>query len=274
MIGFIGTVFSPWYHWSGRGRPQNHVCLNVVTRGGGPSRFTMTDRGEGALKQSAGALQIGPSRMAWRDGSLVIDIDERGAAPSFGRVRGQITLTPKAVTGVEAVLDAGARHIWRPFAPVSRIKVQLEDQSWTGHGYFDANFGTRPLEADFRRWTWGRYGAGDRAVVFYDGVRRDGSALALAVEIAGGKVSPIAAPPLVAMKRTGWLLPRQTRADPGTVPRQTAMLLDAPFYSRASVQVTVGGARLEGMHEALDLDRYAWPWLKPMIALRVPRSRS
>ena len=26
-----------------------------------------------------------------------------------------------------------------------------------GHGYFDANFGTRALEQDFDYWTWGRF---------------------------------------------------------------------------------------------------------------------
>lgn len=272
MIGFIGTVFSPWYHWSGRRRPQDHVCLNVVTRGGGWPRFTMTDRHEAALRQSAGALKIGLSRMAWEGGRLVIDIDERGAPPLFGRVRGRITLTPAAVTAVEAVLDAGARHIWRPFAPVARISVDLEGQSWTGHGYFDANFGTRPLEEDFRRWTWGRYGAGDRAVIFYDGLRRDGSELALAVEVQGGQVRPVSPPPLAPLPRTGWLLPRETRADPGTQPRQTAMMLDAPFYSRAAVEVQVAGTRMTGMHEALDLDRYAQ--FRPLVAFRVPRYRA
>ncbi|MCW1920215.1 carotenoid 1,2-hydratase [Rhodobacter sp. KR11] len=271
MIGFIGTVFSPWYHWSGRGRPDNHVCLNVVTRGGGVPRFTMTDRGAGALRQSADTLQIGPSRMHWTGGALVIDIDEAGAPPLFGRVKGRITLTPQAVTETEAVLDAAAHHIWRPFAPVSRITVELGGQSWQGHGYFDANFGARPLEADFRRWTWGRYAAKDRSVVFYDGLRRDGSTLALAVQTSDGVVTPIAAPPLTRLPRTGWLLPRETRADPGTKPRQKAMLLDAPFYSRAAVEVSLQGETMQGMHEALDLDRYAWPWLKPMIALRVPR---
>ncbi|NBZ86424.1 carotenoid 1,2-hydratase [Stagnihabitans tardus] len=275
MIGFIGTVFSPWYHWSGRRRPQNHVCLNVVTWGGSP-RFTMTDRGESALRQSRESLQIGPSRMTWANGALVIEIDEKGAAPRFGRVRGKITLTPEAVTRVEAVLDPGARHIWRPFAPLSRIKVELDGQpAWKGHGYFDANFGARPLETDFRRWTWGRYAASGRGVVFYDGLRRDGSTLGLSLGFdALGQVTETEAPPLVAMKPTAWRLPRETRADAGTTPRQTAMLLDAPFYSRAAVDVTLGGEQFTGVHEALDLDRYAWPWLKPMIALRVPRSRA
>ena len=30
IIGFIGSVFSPWYYWSKRKDPQNHVCINVA----------------------------------------------------------------------------------------------------------------------------------------------------------------------------------------------------------------------------------------------------
>ena len=52
VIGFIGSVFSPWYAWSGRRNPQNHVCLNVATYGPG-GRFTMTDRGTAATKEPA-----------------------------------------------------------------------------------------------------------------------------------------------------------------------------------------------------------------------------
>lgn len=275
MIGFIGTVFSPWYHWSGRGDPADHVCLNVVTKGGGPARFTMTDRGRGSLAQSRDRLQIGPSRLHWTGSSLRIDIDERGAPPLFGHLRGRITLTPRAVTGVEAALDPAGRHVWRPFAPLARIRVELEGRpSWEGHGYFDANFGSRPLETDFRRWTWGRHAGADEAVIFYDGVRRDGGQLALAVRIApDGTVRSIAPPPPVGLPRTGWLLPRSTRSDPGSRPRILSTMLDAPFYSRAAVEVTLEGRRLSGVHETLDLDRYARPWLKPMIALRVPRRR-
>jgi len=31
IIGFIGSVFSPWYRWSGRRNPANHCCINVAT---------------------------------------------------------------------------------------------------------------------------------------------------------------------------------------------------------------------------------------------------
>lgn len=275
MIAFLGTVFSPWYHWSGRGDPLNHCCLNVVTKGGGRSLFTMTDRGRGQLRQSKDTLGIGGSRVHWTGRQLVIDVDEPGSAPAFGHLKGRITLTPQAVTGVQADLDAGGVHVWRPFAPLSSIHVDLSNgPAWEGHGYFDANFGARPLEADFRRWTWGRYAGGDRAVIFYDGLRRDGGTLALALETgASGAVRSVAPPPEAALPRTGWLMPRTTRADAGTVPRQTVSLLDAPFYSRSAVTARIGGADMAGVHEALDLDRYAWPWLKPMIAMRVPRRK-
>ncbi|PWL34545.1 MAG: carotenoid 1,2-hydratase, partial [Marivita sp. XM-24bin2] len=33
IIGFIGSVFSPWYRWSGRKNPEDHVCINVATYG-------------------------------------------------------------------------------------------------------------------------------------------------------------------------------------------------------------------------------------------------
>ena len=69
VIGFIGSVFSPWYAWSGRRNPADHCCINVALYGRG-GRWTMTDRGEAALRTSREALQVGPSRMAW-DGSAL-----------------------------------------------------------------------------------------------------------------------------------------------------------------------------------------------------------
>lgn len=48
-------------------------------------------------------------------------------------------------------------------------------------------------------------------------------------------------------------------------------MLDAPFYCRAAIERTVDGETNTGAHEALDLDRFAAPWLEPMLALRVPR---
>ena len=88
VIGFIGSVFSPWYAWSGRRDPENHVCINVATCGPG-GRFTMTDRGRGALRQSPRRFEVGPSAMTWERGTLVIDVNEISGPPAIGRVRGR-----------------------------------------------------------------------------------------------------------------------------------------------------------------------------------------
>ncbi len=272
MIGFIGSVFSPWYRWSGRRDPADHCCINVATYGPG-GRFTMTDRGRAALRQTAEALTVGPSRMRWTGTQLIVDIDEWGAPPLVTPVRGRITLTPQAVTGVEVALDPAGRHLWRPFAPVARIEVDLtQGHRWQGHGYLDANFGTRALEADFTRWSWGRFPLREGAACLYDAEGLDGTRLGLALRVApDGSVRQVEAPPLTPFRRTLWALRRETRADPGVTPRQRMAMLDAPFYSRSLVETQLWGEPSVGVHEALDLTRFARPWLKPMIALRVPR---
>ncbi len=236
----------------------------------------MTDRGRAALRQSADTLQVGPSSMHWDGTRLVIDIDEVSSLPLVSRVRGAITLTPKAVSGVDLALTPDRAHIWRPFAPLCDIDVQLEATGWQwqGHGYFDANFGTRALEQDFRFWTWGRFPTRDGAVCFYDATRRDGTTLDCAVGFdPDGTARLVDAPPLATFKRSLWQIRRDTRADPGTTPRQVMNMLDAPFYSRSAVTTRINGEDVTGVHEALDLDRFEMPLVKAMLALRVPRRR-
>ena len=268
-------MFSPWYRWSGRRDPQDHVCLNVATYGRGGGHFTMTDRGRPALRQSPDAFQVGPSAMRWDGGRLVIDVNEISGLPRVARLRGQVVLTPSAVTEVELALSPDGAHVWRPFAPVSRISVDLgPGLRWQGHGYFDANFGTRALEADFRHWTWGRFPHAGGATCFYDAERADGSLLAEALHIdAAGGVSRIEPPPLLPVRRSLWAVKRQTRGDAGTRPRQVMAMLDAPFYTRSVVETRLGGEISHGVHEALDLRRFKGPWLMPMLAVRVPRRR-
>lgn len=236
-------------------------------------RFTMTDRGRSALRQSPDRLRIGPSSVHWTGQELVIDVDEWGALPMVTPVRGRVVLTPRAVTGTEVLLTPDAAHLWRPFAPIADIEVSLtQGHKWRGHGYFDANFGTRALETDFSFWTWGRYPLRDRTMCFYDATLRDGRHFDLAVEITpDGQVRETHAPPSTRFKRSPWAVRRETRADPGTTPRPHLSLLEAPFYSRSLVETQIAGQTTIGMHEALDLTRFRQPLLKPMLAVRVPR---
>jgi len=234
----------------------------------------MTDRGRSALRTSADALEVGPSSMRWDGDSLIIDIDEIGALPVMTPVRGQIRVTPSAVTDVELALTPDGAHIWRPFGPVSKIEVELENPGWhwSGHGYFDANFGTRALEEDFAHWTWGRFPSGGGSTCFYDAVRLDGSVLAAGMHFDDtGSATDIPLPPEHRMKRSLWQVARTTRGDATAKPRQVMNMLDAPFYSRSMVETVLDGERSVGVHEALDLTRFRSPWLKPMLAVRVPR---
>lgn len=273
VIGFIGSVFSPWYRWSGRKSPQNHVCINVATYGPG-GRFTMTDRGASALRQTASRLEVGPSMMRWQGDELIIEIDEVSSPPLVNRIRGQIRITPSAITGVELPLTDDGAHVWRPFAPRSRISVDIDRPGWQwqGEGYFDANFGTRALEEDFGYWTWGRFPTAAGATCFYDATRLDGSELAAAYAFdETGQARAIPLPPKTPMRRSLWAVRRETRADAGYQPKQVQNMLDAPFYSRSAVRTKLDGEEVTGVHEALDLRRFRSPLIKPMLAVRVPR---
>ncbi len=234
----------------------------------------MTDRGRAALETTHDTLKVGPSQMHWDGTSLVISIDEIASPPLISRVRGTITVTPRAMTGVELPLSSDGAHVWRPFAPLSDISVDLEADGWqwSGKGYFDANFGTRALETDFDYWTWGSFPTGNGATAFYDVTRRDGSTFETAVRFGPeGSASHVAAPAKTRFRNSAWLVRRETRADPGTTPKQVLAMLDAPFYTRAAVTTQLDGEVTTGVHEALDLTRFRSPWLKPMLAVRVPR---
>ncbi len=273
MIGFIGSVFSPWYRWSGRRNPQNHVCINVATSGPG-GRFTMTDRGASALRQTNARFEVGPSMMQWAGDHLLIDIDEVSSPPLINRIRGQIRVIPSGLTQVELPLTSDGAHIWRPFAPKARIEVEIDRPGWQwqGEGYFDANFGTRALEEDFSYWTWSRYPTRTGATCFYDATRLDGSELAAGFRFDDtGKAETLVLPPKARLGRSLWAVKRETRADAGFRPRQALAMLDAPFYTRSAVETQLDGERVTGVHEALDLRRFRSPLLKPMLAVRVPR---
>ncbi|MFP4451599.1 MAG: carotenoid 1,2-hydratase, partial [Rhodosalinus sp.] len=133
VIAFIGSVFSPWYRWSGRHDPENHVCINVATYGPG-GRFTMTDRGRKALRKSRDSFRVGPSALHWRDGALVIDVNEISSLPLVSRVRGQIRVKPVAMSSVEMLLTPDEAHLWRPFAPNADIEVEIEAPGWQWSG--------------------------------------------------------------------------------------------------------------------------------------------
>ena len=70
-----------------------------------------------------------------------------------------------------------------------------------------------------------------------------------------------------------WGIKRKTRCDKYAKPKQEKSLLDAPFYSRATVSTRIKGIKTIGVFEALDLRRFRNPLLMFMLAVRVPRRK-
>ena len=271
VIAFIGSVFSPYYAWSGWRDPYRHCAVNVALYGRG-ARWAMTERGRDNLDCAPDRLTIGPSSLQWRDGALVISLDEC-AAPLPRAIRGEIVVEPQTILRREFTLETAGRHVWRPIAPVARARVDLKtpDLSWRGHAYLDTNAGDEPLEKAFSSWTWSRARLSDGAAIFYDAERRREGPLSLALRFDGdNEAAMLTPPPGVALSGTKWFLPRRTRAEKGEAHvRRT--LEDTPFYARSIVSAGFAGASHDWVHESLSLDRFANPFVRLMLPFRMPR---
>ena len=277
LIGFVGSVFSPYYAWArrrGPAEPENHCALNVALYGAQGGRWAMTERGRAAVSRSATRLKIGPSAMAWDGSALVIRIDEI-TAPWPSRLHGTVRVRPLVENSRVFALDAAGRHRWQPIAPLARVEVTLDRPArrWSGTGYFDTNDGDAPLEADFSRWDWCRAAHPDGATVLYNTFRRDGGTAALALSFAAGRdVEERDPPPVAMLPATRWGVGRQTRADAGHAARVARTLTDAPFYARSVVETRLFGRDVTALHESLSLDRFRKPWVQMMLPFRMPRA--
>lgn len=277
IIAFIGSVFSPYYAHArrrGPGDPHNHVAVNVALYGKSARAWTMTERPKGALQRSEDALQIGPSRLHWDGGDLIIDIDEI-AFPILKRVKGRVRVTPLCLPGQEYRLDAAGTQIWHPVAPLSQIEVAFSSPnlSWCGNAYLDHNRGTQPLEKSFRRWDWSRQASIGRTRILYDVTERDGSGQCLSLEVArDGSISHLPALPRAPLARGQiWRVERGTRSDAGEQAHVISTLEDTPFYARSLVATSLWGDATPSMHESLDLDRFDNRVVQAMLPFRMPR---
>jgi carotenoid 1,2-hydratase len=232
----------------------------------------MTERGRDSLRRSRDVLAIGPSSLQWRDGALVIRVDEV-SAPIPRPILGEIVIQPQAINGRAFSLDMQGRHFWRPIAPLARATVDLTapDLRWRGHAYLDTNSGDEPLERAFSSWTWSRARLNDGAAIFYDADRRRDAPLSLALRFdAAGEVAALDPPPVAVLPNTKWAVPRRTRAEDGAA-QVLQNLEDTPFYSRSLISGRFDGAPVEWVHESLSLDRFANPIVRLMLPFRMPR---
>ncbi len=276
MIAFLGSVFSPYYAAARRRTPAadplDHCAINVSLYGPAGKRWTMTERGRRSLARDATTLQIGPSALRWDGDALSIDIDE-WTVPWPSRLRGRVRVHPRSLPTGDHPLDAAGRHRWQPIAPSARVEVEMAAPAlrWSGPGYFDANRGDAPLEADFVRWDWSRTALPrDGAAVLYDVEARDGHATSLVLRFdARGGAQEVEAPRRIALPPSAWRVARGTRSE-GTA-RVLRTLEDAPFYARSLVETQWLGAPATAMHESLALDRFSQRWVQALLPFRMPR---
>lgn len=279
IIGFIGSVFSPYYAWArrraapGKAEPLNHNALNVALYGRSGHRWAMTERGSAAIERRQELLRIGPSRMQWRRGELTVDLDEI-TAPWPSRIRGQVRLHATAACTLDVPLDTHGQHRWSPIAPIARVEVDLVQPAlrWQGAGYFDCNQGSAALEDDFSSWTWSRAAlSAGRTMITYDVQRRFDAPLALAYLIGpDGSAQAIAPPPQALLPRGAWGITRPARGDAA---RLLASFEDGPFYTRSAVAARLLGEDVAAVHESLSLDRFRQPWVQSLLPFRMPRRR-
>ncbi len=278
IIFFVGSVFSPYYAAArrrGRADPLAHVAVNVGLYTPRGRRWTMTERGRRDLTRSADRLVVGPSALLIRPGGLELELSEM-TAPIPARVRGRIRLHADRLDARWFELGASGHHQWQPVAPHARIDVEFDAPAlrWSGTAYVDGNRGSEPLEDGFNAWNWSRATTGDgRTVVFYDYVQRDGAAGRLALlSGADGVLRPVETPPpVIALPRTLWGIPRAIRSERGALTSVARTLEDGPFYARSLVRLRAIGQDFVGVHESLSLDRFRRRGVQLLLPVRMPR---
>jgi len=278
IIGFVGSVFSPYYAWRrqrGQADPLDHCALNVGLYLPGRHYWSMTERGRHRVERSATHLAIGPSAMRWEGGSLHIDIDE-WTVPLPRRLRGRIVVHPQMEFEREIALESGGGHRWRPYVPLGQIDVAFTQPQWRwrGSAYCDYNYGNTPLEDAFIGWQWTRaHLPGDRTAVLYDAQPRRGPPTAFSLRIAreGASLTDTLAA-RTALPRSAWGLTREVGVDAAALPRVARTLESGPFYNRALLEVGIDGQRVPAMHESLSLDRFAAGWVRALLPFRMPRA--
>ncbi len=211
--------------------------------------------------------------MHWDGAALVVDFAET-TAPFPTKLHGSVRLTPSGLGNNILSLDAAGRHKWSPIAPSARVEVTLAHpkRSWSGLGYFDSNWGSRPLEQDFAGWHWCRAPLRDGTAILYNVTRRDGSRDAIALQYdTNGAARAFPAPPETPIGTSFWRLPLQTGAQPGHRAKLKEKLEDSPFYARSVVATHLLGQDVTAMHEQLSLSRFDTPWMRLMLPFKAPR---
>ena len=233
----------------------------------------MTERGRAQLCAERDTLRIGPSSVHWDGSAFEFQIAETGC-PLPRPLRGRVRVHPSCIPARQFALDAQGNHFWSPLAPRVRIEVQFQQPSlqWQGEAYLDSNAGSRPLEQDFRGWTWSRASLPEATAVFYEVEHRHDAARTLSLQFdTAGAVRPLALPLACSLPSSLWGIARYTRSEQPGGARVVRTLVDAPFYARSLLATRIGGQAVNAVHESLNLDRFRSRWVRTLLPFRMPR---
>ena len=263
-------MFSPYYKAAGSADPEDYCAINVALYGA-TKRWAMTERNSASLERSQEVLRVGRSAMAWRDGALLIEIDER-CAPAPIPIRGRVELRPLTLTSGAFALDGAGRHLWRPIAPLAEVTADFDAPGlrWRGHGYFDHNIGDEALDAGFRSWTWSRGQSGSSALIQFDVERRTGEHDRLGLQIEpSGAITHVDPGAPEKLETSFWRIARTARSQGAA--RVVETWEDTPFYARSKIRTAFEGREFDAVHESLDLDRFSSRWVQSLLGFRMPR---
>jgi carotenoid 1,2-hydratase len=227
----------------------------------------MTEVPPTAVRRDADGLHVGGSHVRWAGDVLEVDFAER-TAPWGRPLAGRVRLHPAHRFAPQVDLSGDGVHRWYPVAPLAHAEVTLTAPSlrFAGPAYHDVNHGDAPLEQHFARWDWSRISGPDAATVLYDTALRGGGETRFGRRFGrDGQMTPVDPAQPHDLGRTGWRMPRHTRAEVGQAAATRRTLVDAPFYSRS--WLTVGAEH--GIHESVDLDRFGAGWVRFLLPFKM-----
>jgi carotenoid 1,2-hydratase len=272
IIGFIGSVFSPYYRRAcrrGMAAPDNHCAINIALYGT-KRRWAMTERGVKHMSRNAQQFTVGPSSMTCDGNGMTITIDETCMPLPFA-LRGSVRLTSDIFYDAPVALDDQSKHYWQAVTPHARVVVEIQKPKlkWSGFAYHDMNWGEEPLEAKFKNWTWLRANTQNGTQVLYEVERNDGSQLSFGRCFQNGIVTERNVPTRHKLHSGLWGMRREVNSE--STPQLLTPLEDAPFYTRNHIAMTLDGKPCEAYHESLSLTRFANPIVQSMLPFRMPR---
>ncbi len=280
VIGFVGSVFSPYY-FSAKNSipntdPMEHCAFNVAIYGTGKRIWAFTEYTSKHVSRNPNELVLGNNIInADKDGEILINVDEK--SPIIGsKIKGTVRLSFSRLNTEKFCLDRNENHTWHPIAPRGEVVIDFPSLSvnFKGSGYHDMNYGNSPLEKDFVNWDWSRHTVKDKTIIFYDGVRTAQDNFSIAVGFDDkGKIEPIK--PLPEIKKLPntclWRCPRSVRSD--DEPRSIMTLENSPFYSRSLVRTKLLGSVAHGIHESLRLDIFKKNVVQHMLPFKLRRQK-